>query len=192
MTALSPLGARIESCRGAVKRATERADIARKAVEMAQAALAEAESFRAEKGKELQALEQEFASTVNGATLQEGNSLQEMEVSMKRIVEEMQSGGRIPTHIVDQKKERMAALFQELSSLAQTCQMPCQISSPAEYVAPALAPIPLQTAIDARGVLAMLGATPAPQEIVSVVRQDQNTVTGNPASAGTSGGLGGA
>ena len=116
INAAKPLGLRLESCKQALNRASDRR---KQAGECLQAALTAKESA----DKDVERLQGEVAAIeMEINTTQGASCLGVLQEGMTKVLMEMSSGGKVPSETVPQARSQMEKLFQDLTSLATTCQ----------------------------------------------------------------------
>ena len=104
-----PLGWRLDECRECVDRCQARVCDAERSMSLAQQTLAEAQKDLADKQKALHDLETELASAESHT--KQSSSIEKMASSVSRVINEMQSGGQVPQHIMQETLNHMGSLM---------------------------------------------------------------------------------
>ena len=125
ITNSKPLAARIESCRGAMERAQRRRQAALEALQLAQATFKEADQNACVKEGELKSMEAEYLATAQKhltVEAQDETCLDALQNNMKRVLQEMESGGKVDQSLLSGAYTQMASLFQGLTAISDQCK----------------------------------------------------------------------
>ena len=125
ITSSKPLAARIESCRGAMERAQHRRQTALEALQLAQATFKEADQNACMKEGELKAMEAEYLATAQKHLVvesQDETCLDALQNNMTRVLQEMESGGKVDQSLLSGAYTQMASLFQGLTAISEQCK----------------------------------------------------------------------
>jgi hypothetical protein len=144
ITNSKPLAARIESCRGAMERAQRKRQAALEALQLAQATFNEADQNAFVKEGELKSMEAEYLATAQKHLTVESQAetcLDALQNNMTRVLQEMESGGKVDQSLLSGAYTQMASLFQGLTAISDQCKQH-----------------PSTAQVD---ILAMLGAVPS-------------------------------
>jgi hypothetical protein len=125
ITNSKPLAARIESCRGAMERAQRRRQAALEALQLAQATFKEADQHACMKEGELKTMEAEYLATAQAHLVVESRDetcLDALQSNMTRVLQEMESGGKVDQSMMTGAYAQMASLFQGLTAISEQCK----------------------------------------------------------------------
>ena len=120
ITALRPLGAQLDSCRGAVRRATSRRDAAIAQVHAAQVAVSEADAELARLQAELSELELRAVEqpAVHG---QPTNSLEHLEAGMTSVINDLSFSAAVDDITTQSVHAQMSSLFPFAAKAFTSC-----------------------------------------------------------------------
>ena len=116
---LKPVGARMDACKEAIERATQRRMQARETLRLASEAVDSSEAEVARLGQELAGLEKAVAQEQD-ASSKANNSLEQLESGMTAVITDM-SGSRVDPSIIAQAKGQMQLLFESLKKVSASC-----------------------------------------------------------------------
>lgn len=134
ITELKPIGARLDACRAALDRSKARRESAEMAVMTAQAAWAAADNESTQLQREVASLEQELQSQPPDGPQSAPplDSVTQLKDGMAKVLDEM-ACGIVPPDVISNMHQRLTAVFNDVTAVAQSCRQAERASTPTVY-----------------------------------------------------------